>query len=91
MLERATANIPLFARCMGVARGTLRQYLKGLRPTPSVAVSAANFALISLGHSITVPRARIAQNLWPSDGRKGKSRRPAYQGGRRRRDVRYRA
>jgi transcriptional regulator with XRE-family HTH domain len=71
MFARTRASITIFARCMGVARGTLSQYLRGARPTPAVALAAANYALISLGHPISISGERIRENLgikplpWP--------------------------
>jgi transcriptional regulator with XRE-family HTH domain len=71
MFARTKATTTQFARCMGVARGTLAQYLRGARPTPAVALAAANFALISLGYPIAISGERIRENLgikplpWP--------------------------
>jgi transcriptional regulator with XRE-family HTH domain len=71
MFARAGASTTIFARCMGVARGTLAQYLRGARPTPAVALAAANYALVSLGYPISIPGERIRENLgikplpWP--------------------------
>lgn len=71
MFARAGATTTVFARCMGVARGTLAQYLRGARPTPAVALAAANYALVSLGYPISISGERIRENLgikplpWP--------------------------
>jgi transcriptional regulator with XRE-family HTH domain len=71
MFARTRASTTVFARCMGVARGTLAQYLRGARPTPAVALAAANYALISLGYPIEISGERIRENLgikpppWP--------------------------
>lgn len=47
-------SVSRFAHLMNVPPKTLQQYLAGARGTPGLAIPAARWALLQLGHSVTL-------------------------------------
>lgn len=71
LVERSRLPPSRFADLMGASASVVQQYLSGRREVPRVAIGAARWALLVLGHRVELPGDELAR-LHARRGRRGK-------------------